>query len=60
VDFPSWLKIYQKYVSSSETNFYSFLLKKLLIENSIITNTLILGATCVAGLEMVGKIFWKI
>ncbi len=58
VDFPSQLKIYQKYVS--KINFYLFLLTKLLLENAIITKTPFLGATCVAGLEMGGKIFLKI
>jgi hypothetical protein len=37
----------------SETNFYLFLLTKLLLENAIITKKPFLGATCVAGLEMV-------
>jgi hypothetical protein len=66
VEFPSKLKIYEKFVSEmkffpfSETYFYFFLLTKLLLENAIITKKPFLGATCVAWLEMGGKIFWKI
>jgi hypothetical protein len=66
MEFPSKLKIYEKFVSEmkffplSETYFYLFLLTKLLLENAIITKKPFLGATCVAGLEMGGKIFRKI
>jgi hypothetical protein len=35
-------------------------LTKFLLENAVITKTPFLGATCVAGLEMGGKIFQKI
>jgi hypothetical protein len=44
----------------SETNFFLFVLTKLLLENAIITKKPFLGATCVSGLEMGGKIFRKI
>jgi hypothetical protein len=47
-------------ISSPETNFYLFLLTKLLLENAIITKKPFLGVTCVAGLEMGGNIFRKI
>jgi hypothetical protein len=44
----------------SETKGFSSDGGRVLLENAIITKTLFLGATCVAGLEMGGKIFRKI
>jgi hypothetical protein len=58
VEFFKFLKNYEKLVSErkffllSETNFYLFLLTKLLLENAIIAKKPFLGATCVAGLGM--------
>jgi hypothetical protein len=49
-----------KFFPLSENNIYLFSLTKLLLENAIITKTTFLGANCVAGLEIGGKMFRKI
>ncbi len=49
-----------KFFPLLETNFYLFLLSKLLLENAIITKTLFLGVNCLVGLEIKGKKFQKI